>query len=136
MKKLFLVLLVGGIMAATVGAYAATIAGSASAEVLGSTGDITVNAPGVGDVEVTWVLNTDHTDNDFGTVTGATVDVQNAPGAGVTYDVLLRVEDGSGGLLGGGTDSITGTETSASIDFSDELDPEDIENAIVVIDQG
>lgn len=123
-------------MVATVGAYAATISGSASAEVLGSTGDITVNAPGVGDVEVTWVLNTDNSDDDFGKATGATVDIQNAPGPGKTYNVLLRVEDGSDNLLGGGTGSVTGNDTSASISFGDELDPKAIENAIVVVDQG
>ena len=119
-------------MAVTVGVYAATLSGSASAEILGATGDITVNAPGVGDVSVTWVLNTVNTDDDFGAVTGASVAIQNAPGVGVTYDVLLRVEDGSGNLLGGGTDSIKWTDTATSIDFGDDLDPKAIENAIVV----
>ena len=136
MTKLILALIIGGLMVATVGAYAATLAGTNSAEILGSTGDMTVNAPGVGDVAVSWAIETDNTDNDFGRVTGATVDIDNAPGAGNTYNVLLRVEDGNGDLLGGGTASITGTDTSASVSFGDEFDPKDIGNAIVVIDQG
>jgi len=110
--------------------------GTASAEVLGSTGDITVSAPGAGDVDISWVLDTDNTSQHFGLVTGATLDVQNAPGGGNAWDVLLRVEDGAGDLMGGGTSSLSGTDVSTSIDFDDELDPEDIENAIVVIDQG
>ena len=136
MTKLILALIIGGLMVATVGAYAATLAGTNSAEILGSTGDMTVNAPGVGDVAVSWAIDTNNAHAHFGLVTGATVAIDNPPGAGSAYNVLLRVEDGNGDLLGGGTASITGTDTSASISFGDEFDPKDIGNAIVVIDQG
>ena len=136
MKKFLMLAMVAGIMAITVGAYAATLGGTPSAEVLGSTGDITVNAPGAGDIGVSFVLDTNNSSSHFGKVTGANLSLQNAPGAGVTWDVLLRVEDDDGSLLGGGTSSVSGSDTSASISFGDELDPKDIVNAIVVIDQG
>lgn len=136
MKKLMMLILIGGIMAATVGAYAASLSGTATAENLGSTGDITVNAPGVGDVDVTWELETDNSESNFGSVTGVTVDVENAPGGSDAYNVLVRVEDGSSGLLGGSTGSISGNDTSVSLSFGADIDPEDIENAIVVIDEG
>ena len=136
MKKLMMLALIGGIMAATVGAYAASLSGTATAENLGSTGDITVNASGVGNVDLTWEVETDNSKSNFGSVTGVTLAVQNAPGVGAAFDVLVRIEDGSGGLLGGSTGTISGSETSASLSFGDDLDPKDIENAVVVIDEG
>ena len=136
MKKLILALLIGGIMMATVGAYAASLGGTTSAEGLGSSGDIQVNAPGVGDVSLTWEIDKDSSSQDFGLVTGVTLAVQNAPGGGSSYDVLVRLEDGSGDLIGGATGSIANNDTSEDLDFGDELDPEDIENVIVVIDEG
>ena len=136
MKKLFLALFIGSIMMATVGAYAASLGGTTSAEGLGSSGDIQVNAPGVGDVSFTWDIDRDNGSQDFGKVTGLTLAVQNAPGTGSAYDVLVRLEDGSGNLLGGATGTIAGSATSAALSFGDELDPKEIENAIVVIDEG
>ena len=136
MKKLLLALLIGAIMTATVGAYAASLGGTTSVEGLGSSGDIQVNAPGVGDVDLEWEIDKDSSSQDFGLVTGVTLTVQNAPGGGSSYDVLVRLEDGSGDLLGGATGTISNNDTSAELDFGDELDPEDIENAIVVIDEG
>ena len=139
MKKLMMLVLIGGIMAATVGAYAASISGNAAAQDLGSTGDITVNAPGVGNVDLTWEIETDASEDNFGSVTGVTLDVQHAPGGGPngsSYEVLVRVEDDQGDLLGGSTGTISGNETSASLSFDEDLDPEDIENAIVVINEG
>ena len=123
-------------MAATVGAYAASISGNSAAQELGSTGDITVNAPGVGNVELTWEIETDASEGNFGSVTGVTLDVQHAPGGSDSYDVLVRVEDDSGDLLGGSTGTISGNETSVDLSFGDDLDPEDIENAIVVVNEG
>ena len=123
-------------MAATVGAYAASLSGTATAADLGSTGDITVNAPGVGDVDLTWDLETDNGEDNFGSVTGVTVDVQHAPGPGASYDVLVRIEDDEGDMLAGSTGTISGTDTSESFSFDDDLDAEDIENAIVVINEG
>jgi len=136
MKKLFLAVFIGAIMVATMGAYAASLGGTTSAEGLGSSGDIQVNAPGVGDVSLTWDIDKDSSSQDFGLVTGVTLAVQNAPGGGSAYDVLGRLEDGSGDLIGGATGTITNTDTSEDLDFGDELDPEDIENVIVVIDEG
>ena len=136
MKKLFLALLIGSIMMATVGAYAASLGGTTSAEAIGSSGDIQVNAPGVGNVDLEWEVDRDSSSQDFGKVTGLTLAVQNAPGAGSAYDVLVRLEDGNGDLLGGATGTISNNDTSAALDFDDELDPKDIENAIVVIDEG
>jgi len=136
MKKLMMLALIGGIMAATVGAYAASISGNAAAQDLGSTGDITVNAPGVGNVDLTWEIETDASEDNFGSVTGVTLDVQHAPGGSDAYDVLVRVEDDEGGLLGGSTGTISGNETSVDLSFGDDLDPEDIENAIVVVNEG
>ena len=136
MKKLFLALIIGGIMAATVGAYAATLGGTTSAESIGSSGDIQVNAPGVGDVSFEWVMDRDNSSTHFGKLTGLTLAVQNAPGTGSSYDVLVRLEDGNGDLLGGVTGTIAAGANSATMSFGDELDPKDIENAIVVIDEG
>ena len=136
MKKLMMLALIGGIMAATVGAYAASISGNSAAQDLGSTGDITVNAPGVGNVDLTWEIETDASEDNFGSVTGVTLDVQHAPGGSDAYDVLVRVEDDEGGLLGGSTGTISGNETSIDLSFGDDLDPEDIENAIVVVNEG
>ena len=136
MKKLFLALIIGSIMMATVGAYAASLGGTTSAEGIGTSGDIQVNAPGVGDVSFEWDMDRDNTSQHFGKLTGLTLAVQNAPGAGAAYDVLVRLEDGNGNLLGGATGTIAGTATSAALSFGDELDPKDIENAVVVIDEG
>jgi len=136
MKKLLLALVIGAIMVATMGAYAGSLSGTTTAEGLGSSGDIQVNAPGVGDVSFTWDIDKVNTSPDFGLVTGLTLAVQNAPGAGSSYDVLVRLEDGSGDLLGGATGTISNNDTTAALSFGDELDPEDIETAIVVIDEG
>lgn len=136
MKRLILATILGTIMIATVGAYAATLGGSNAAENIGSTGDIQVNAPGVGDVELTWNIDKDNTSPDFGRLTGVTLAVQNAPAVGEAYDVLVRVEDGVGGLLGGATSTIPAGDTIVSMDFGTLLDPEAVENAIVVIDEG
>lgn len=135
-KKLFLATLIGGLMVATIGAYAATLGGTTTAEGLGSSGDVQVNAPGVGNVDMTWEIDKSNSSPHFGKVTGLELAVQNAPGAGAAYDVLVRVEDGSGGLLGGATGTISGSDTTVDLDFDDELDPEDIENVIVVVDEG
>ena len=91
MKKLLLALIIGGIMAATMGAYAASLGGTTSAESIGSSGDIQVNAPGVGDVSFEWELDRDNSSQHFGKVTGLTLAVQNAPGVGSAYDVLVRL---------------------------------------------
>jgi len=136
MKKLFLATIIGGIMVATVGAYAATLGGTNAAEGLGSTGNIQVNAPGVGDVDLTWDIDKDNSSAGFGRLTGVSMAVQNAPATGQAYDVLVRVEDGAGNLLGGATGTIAAGATSVDLDFGAELDPEDVENAIVVIDEG
>ena len=136
MKKLLLALIIGGIMAATMGAYAASLGGTTSAESIGSSGDIQVNAPGVGNVSFEWELDRDNSSQHFGKVTGLTLAVQNAPGVGSAYDVLVRLEDGNGNLLGGATGTISDAATSAALSFGDELDPKEIENAIVVIDEG
>lgn len=48
---------------------------------------------------------------------------------------LVRLEDGSGNLLGGATGTVLNNDTSAVLAFGDELYLEDIENAIVVIDE-
>ena len=136
MKKLFLALLIGGIMASTMGAYAASLGGTTSAEGIGSSGDIQVNAPGVGNVNFEWDMDRDNSSQHFGKLTGLTLSVQNAPGVGYAYDVLVRLEDGSGNLLGGATGTIADTATSAALSFGDELDPKEIVNAIVVIDEG
>ena len=136
MEKLFLALIIGGIMAATVGAYAATLGGTTSAESIGSSGDIQVNAPGVGDVSFEWEMDRDNTSPHFGKLTGLTLAVQNAPGVGSAYDVLVRLEDGNSNLVGGATSTISDGDTSTTMSFDDELDPKDIENAIVVIDEG
>ena len=136
MKKLFLALLIGGIMASTMGAYAASLGGTTSAEGIGSSGDIQVNAPGVGDVSFEWDMDRDNSSQHFGKLTGLTLSVQNAPGVGSAYDVLVRLEDGNGNLLGGGTGTIADAATSVALSFGDELDPKEIVNAIVVIDEG
>ena len=136
MKKLFLALLIGAIMVSTVGAYAATLGGTTSAEGIGSSGDIQVNAPGVGDVSFEWDMDRDNSSQHFGKLTGLTLAVQNAPDVGYAYDVLVRLEDSSGDLLGVVTGTIANTDTSVAMSFGDELDPKEIENAIVVIDEG
>ena len=136
MKKLFLALVIGGIMASTMGAYAASLGGTTSAEAIGSSGDVEVNAPGVGDVNFEWDMDRDNTSPHFGKLTGLTLVVQNAPGVGSAYDVLVRLEDGDGDLIGGATGTISGSDTTAALSFGDELDPKQIENAIVVIDEG
>ena len=129
-------LLIGGNMAATMGAYAASLGGTTSAEGIGSSGGIQVNAPGVGNVDFTWDVDRDNTSQHFGKATGLTLSVRNVPGAGSAYDVLVRLEDGSGNLLGGATGTISDGDTSAGLNFGDELDSKDIENAVVVIDEG
>jgi len=136
MKKLFLALLIGGIMVSTMGAYAASLGGTTSAESIGSSGDVQVNAPGVGNVNFEWDMDRDNSSPHFGKLTGLTLSVQNAPGVGSAYDVLVRLEDGDGDLIGGATGTIADAATSAALSFGDELDPNDIENAIVVIDEG
>ena len=136
MKKLILALVIGAIMVATMGAYAASLSGTVTAEGVGSSGDVQVNAPGVGNVNFEWDMDRDNSSQHFGKLTGLTLSVQNAPGAGNAYDVLVRLEDSSGDLLGGGTGTISGTDTDVALSFGDELDPKDIENAIVVIDEG
>ena len=69
-------------------------------------------------------------------VHGLTLTVQNAPGAGSSYDVLVRVEGANHVLLIGATGHIAGNSTSANMSFGIFLDPKDIENVIVVIDEG
>jgi len=95
-----------------------------------------VNAPGVGDVSFEWVMDRDNSSTHFGKLTGLTLAVQNAPGTGSSYDVLVRLEDGNADLLGGVTGTIGAGDNSATMSFGDELDPKDVENAIVVIDEG
>lgn len=135
-KKLFLATLIGGLMVATIGAYAASLGGTTTAEGLGSSGDIQVNAPGVGDVNMVWDIDKSNSSQEFGRVTGLSLAVENAPGTGAAYDVLVRVEGANHTLLGGATGTIAGSATSVDLDFGDDLDPKDIENVIVVVDEG
>ena len=136
MKKLFLALIIGAIMTATVGAYAASLSGNVTAEGIGSSGDIPVSAPGVGDVNFEWDMDRDNSSQHFGKLTGLTLSVQNAPGVGAAYDVLVRLEDSDGDLIGGATGTISGNDTVVALSFGDELDPKGIVNAILVIDEG
>ncbi len=135
-KKLFLGTLIGGLMVASIGAYAATLGGTNTAENLGSSGDIQVNAPGVGNVDMEWDIDKSNTSEHFGRVDGLELAVQNAPGTGAGYDVLVRVEGDDHELLGGATGTIAGAATSVDLDFGTHMDPEDIENVIVVVDEG
>ena len=135
-QKLFLGMLLGGLMVATIGAYAATLNGTITAEGLGSSGNIQVNAPDVGDIDISWNIQRGNSDQHFGRVHGLTLTVQNAPGAGSSYDVLVRVEGANHVLLIGAIGHITGNSTSANMSFGIFLDPKDIENVIVVIDEG
>ena len=135
-KKLILGTLIGGLMVASIGAYAATLGGTNTAENLGSSGDITVNAPGVGNVDMEWDIDKSNSSPHFGRVDGLELTVQNAPGTGAAYDVLVRVEGANHTLLGGATGTIAGSATSVDLDFGAHMDPKDIENVIVVIDEG
>ena len=135
-KKLFLATLIGGLMVATIGAYAAALGGTTTVDGLGSSGDVQVNAPGVGNVDMTWDIDESNSSSNFGLVTGLSLAVQNAPGAGEAYDILVRVEGANNSLLGGATGTIAGSATSIDLEFGDELDPRDIENVIVVVNEG
>ena len=123
MKRLFF------IMASKLGAYATSLGGITSA-------DFQVNAPGVGEVNFQWDMDRDDSSPHFGKLTGLTMAVQHAPEAGSAYEVLVRLEDGDGNCLGGATGTISGSDTTAALCFGDELDPKQIEYAIVVIDEG
>ena len=123
-------------MIATIGAYAATLSGTITAEGIGSSGNIQVNAPDVGDIDISWNIQRGNSNQHFGRVHGLTLTVQNAPGAGSAYDVLVRVEGANHVLLTGAIGHIAGNSTSANMSFGIFLDPNDIENVIVVVDEG
>ena len=123
-------------MIATIGAYAATPSGTITAEGIGSSGNIQVNAPDVGDIDISWNIQRGNSNQHFGRVHGLTLTVQNAPGAGSAYDVLVRVEGANHVLLTGAIGHIAGNSTSANMSFGIFLDPNDIENVIVVVDEG
>ena len=61
-KKLFLGTLLSGLMVATIGAYAATLSGTTTAEGIGSSGNIQVNAPDVGDIDISWNIQKGNSD--------------------------------------------------------------------------
>lgn len=134
--KIFLATLIGGLMIATVGAYAATLGGTTSAEGLGSSGNVQVNAPDVGDIDMTWNIDRSSSSQHFGRVHGINLAVQNAPGPGSAYNVLVRVEGANHVLLGGATGHIAGNSTSVNLNFGGFLNAGDIENVIVVVDEG
>ncbi len=135
-QKLFLATLLGGLMVATIGAYAATLSGTNTVERIGSTGNVQVNAPDVGDIDIAWKVHKGSGSQHYGRVNGVTLTVQNPPGAGSAYDVLVRVEGANHVLLTGGTGHIAGNSTSVTMSFSEFLDPNDIKNIIVVVDEG
>ena len=71
-----------------------------------------------------------------GNGTGLTVTVQEAPGVGSAYDVPSRLEDSNGDLLGGKTGAIADVDTAAALAFDDKTDPKEIDNPMVIIEEG